>query len=641
MIRIALYLLLQVTVLLGWGCLTQRLFIRGTHRGMGPFMLVWLGWAGLVALLEILHLFLPVQGWVQALVFVTGLGGLWLGRKDLVTTLHPLDAAPQGMRRLAGWALLVILLALYTGYMVLGKDQRVLPYDTELYHLGIVRWNNEYPTVPGVANLHLRLGVNSTFLLYASLWDTGPGEDRSAWIVAGLPAFLLCIHWLAVILLDRARGWAWRSAYCLLTLPYALRLLIYTEASLYFDKVALIGALVTGLWLLHLGWLWLGDGRGQADEQSRASVPTSPGLDSGTSPLLVPLLSVLVLSFTFKQSLAFHAALAGLLAIGLGIVQLHRQRIGTAPGIRIVLAWGVLPGILLGAYLINNVILSGWLLFPAPVLRLPVSWAAPEADVRDIYAQIKSWARSLGRVDLADASVGEWIDPWKKGFFRSSEYRLWLASLAALAILLWKGWTASKLAARLGGGRWALALGVISLCNLAAWFFTAPDLRFADGLFWMFFGWMVTFLLAATVEQVRTVQHVALGITLLFFLAFPLDLFPRNPLGHLWSLPRARPLATVPYPGPGDPLAENRDPHIPTVLVPKSSDSDQVANAPLPSTPLRNDRLRLRTPGNLRDGFYMIEGQAPSTPPKAPQDSGSKPAPAPAPKLEPRESSPQ
>ncbi|QIF04283.1 hypothetical protein [Roseimicrobium sp. ORNL1] len=629
MIRIALYLLLQVAVLLGWGCLVQRLFIRGTSRGMGPFMLVWLGWAGLVALLQILHLLLPIQGWMQALVIMTGLGGLWLGRRELVTTLHLLDAAPQGMRRLAGWSLLAILLALFTGYLVLGPDQRALSYDTELYHLGIVRWNNEYPTVPGVANLHLRLGVNSTFLLYASLWNTGPGEGRTAWIVAGFPAFLLCIHWLAVILLDRSRGWAWRSAYCLLTLPYAIRLLAHTEASLYFDKVALIGALVTGLWLLHLGWLWLGEGQRQPNEREGPSAPTPS--DSGTGHLLVPLLSVLVLNFTFKQSLAFHAALAGLLAIGLGILQLRRQRIPMASGVRIVLGWGVLPSLLLAAYLINNAFLSGWLFFPAPVLRLPVQWAVPVADTQDLYLQIKSWARSIGRLDLGEASVGEWIEPWKKGFLRSQEYQLLAAALAALAILIWKGWTGSRFITRTGGVRWVLALGVVSLCNLAAWFFTAPDLRFADGLFWMFFGWMGTFLLAALLEQARTVQTVALGIGLVFFLTVSGNLFPRYSPGQLWSIPHARATATVPYPGPGDALAENRDPHIPTVLVPKDPSSDQVANAPLPSTPYRNDRLRIRTPGNLRDGFYMVEFLPTAS--KAPQDSGSK--------LESRESSPQ
>src|SRR5437764_2044891 len=42
--------------------------------------------------------------------------------------------------------------------------------DTQIYHLQVIRWQYEYGTVPGIANLYPRLGLNSNWLSMIGLF---------------------------------------------------------------------------------------------------------------------------------------------------------------------------------------------------------------------------------------------------------------------------------------------------------------------------------------------------------------------------------------------------------------------------------------------------------------------------------------
>ncbi len=54
-------------------------------------------------------------------------------------------------------------------FIVLGS-QKSVNIDTQLYHLQIIRWTNEYGTVPGLANLYPRLGLGSNWFNLISLF---------------------------------------------------------------------------------------------------------------------------------------------------------------------------------------------------------------------------------------------------------------------------------------------------------------------------------------------------------------------------------------------------------------------------------------------------------------------------------------
>ena len=50
-------------------------------------------------------------------------------------------------------------------FLALGPHES---YDTDLYHLQTIKWIEKYPVVPGLANLHGRIGFNNNiFTLFA------------------------------------------------------------------------------------------------------------------------------------------------------------------------------------------------------------------------------------------------------------------------------------------------------------------------------------------------------------------------------------------------------------------------------------------------------------------------------------------
>lgn len=121
-------------------------------------------------------------------------------------------------------------------------------YDSDLYHFGIVRWAKEYPTVPGLANLHAPLGFSSTYLLYAAVVDHGLWYRQSAWVVPGVFIVLFAAQLLWTLLCDHA-ALRRTKIFSLLLLAFAALLICDTCPSLYYDRPA---ALFLCLALLEL-----------------------------------------------------------------------------------------------------------------------------------------------------------------------------------------------------------------------------------------------------------------------------------------------------------------------------------------------------------------------------------------------------
>jgi len=52
--------------------------------------------------------------------------------------------------------------------------------DSCLYHVATIRWFEQYPIVPGLGHVHLRLAFNHAYYLYASLFDVDLSAARRA-----------------------------------------------------------------------------------------------------------------------------------------------------------------------------------------------------------------------------------------------------------------------------------------------------------------------------------------------------------------------------------------------------------------------------------------------------------------------------
>jgi hypothetical protein len=127
------------------------------------------------------------------------------------------------------------------------------------------------------------------------------------------------------------------------------------------------------------------------------------------------------------------------------------------------LALAVIP------WLIRGVILSGYLLYPSPLISFPVPWKIPYDLVQPITSTIHNWA--MGRAQYTPGMpVGEWFAIWFPPIqFELKEAVVYLLITLALAAVLRFGF--KKHAPNTHG---PLALILISFLSLIYWFISAP-----------------------------------------------------------------------------------------------------------------------------------------------------------------------
>lgn len=152
MLMVALLLLLQVAVLLGIGHWVLRRGLQLPSQPLEAILLLAMGITGLLT--HGLSIFFPVDETTQWLVLLIGLTAwidpaFYTSLRQYQNRLQPLSPPEKGL-------LLCLILTAVT--LAAGP---ILRDDTESYHLQNIHWIREYGTVPGLANLHSRLGFNS------------------------------------------------------------------------------------------------------------------------------------------------------------------------------------------------------------------------------------------------------------------------------------------------------------------------------------------------------------------------------------------------------------------------------------------------------------------------------------------------
>ncbi len=194
MLAWAALVLAAAGVCLGYGLLVLRLAERLSPRLSSAVTigdLGLLGYAGLGVLATVLNVFVPLSGLAVALPCLVGLALLVLERRRFAAQAH-----------VFGWSTVAIAVALaafclYLGALIPGSTNS--HYDTGLYHTQAIRQIMEYPMILGAANIHMRLGYNSSLFQTAAMLPGG---------VAGLPGAVtsnaLLVAFVALAVLQRA-----------------------------------------------------------------------------------------------------------------------------------------------------------------------------------------------------------------------------------------------------------------------------------------------------------------------------------------------------------------------------------------------------------------------------------------------------
>ncbi|MEP6859995.1 MAG: hypothetical protein ABJE66_05210 [Deltaproteobacteria bacterium] len=554
MINVAGVWVMLAAVLLGWGLAAIWLLRRlggGSFRGMlSGFQTIWLGYAALLAFIQLASVAAPVNRGVLALSLLPAVAGFIACRRAVADKVRGLLQEP---RRIAVVCVLVIGAAIVVDY---AACDHVELYDTGLYHLQAVKWTARYGVVTGLANLHTRFGYNNSIHVFAAYVDAY-WEGVAVHLTSGLIVLIALAQWFTEIFLARSPRQRVRQLFCLLTLPVLLtRLWTQEPASLSSDFPEAVFAAVLVLEVLTL----------YAPSREHSLLAISAVLSIG--------------------AVAFTTKLVGLSAFCvIGAVALWRMRSGVTWRARCSVA--LVPCALVLGWLVRGVIESGWLLYPVAG-RLPVSWAVPAKLAADDLGNIQSWSRIWGQPpsEVFGHGVWHWLGPWLSRFRESHEFMLLVVALALLAWRVAFGPTRSG-ARRFG--EWA----AIAVCGLgiAQWFAGAPDLRYGGFWFWLLPAALLAPLLAPAMRDAllrRFVVVIALAVCV-WSGAFEFRVNAVVP--KLW----------------GRPVAPR---HVWTTLVTLPNglevnapdNGDQCFAEALPCTPMGGN-AKARVPGDLGAGF--------------------------------------
>lgn len=280
-------------------------------------------------------------------------------------------------------------------------------WDTNLYHAQSVRWLEEYGAVKGLANLQSRAAYNSSMFCLTALYSMKYLFGQSMHAVQGFMALILAVQCMDI-------GKLWHRKRMLLS-DFARVGAIYYLTILHKEIMSPASdfAVMLTLFILIIKWLDLIE-RGESEIAPYALLCVL-----GVHALTLKLTAGLILILVIKP-----------------FVMLCKEKRWKEMGIYVLLGLMVVT-----PYLVRNVIICGWIIYPFSGLDLfNVDWKVPAVKVDADAFQIKSWGKGIHDYSLYHAPVSEWIPGWYHGVLTGTERLLFIADLIALiGILIWGG----------------------------------------------------------------------------------------------------------------------------------------------------------------------------------------------------------
>lgn len=299
-----------------------------------------------------------------------------------------------------GKCISVIILFLLFAY---GTSNGIPHYDTALYHAQSIRWIEEYGVVKGLGNLHCRLAYNSSSFALSAFYSMAFLGKGSFHCVAGFLAFLLAAGCLRLV--DSIRDRKLRAS------DFARVMCVYYLVNIFDEMISPASDyfMVLIAFYLVITWLMLAE-RGEKE--------------------IFPYALLCVLA-VYLLTVKLSAALILLLTIypACRLVKEKRwKETGVYLGLGFVTA---LP------FLIRNVILSGWLVYPFTSIDLfDVVWKISKGVADYDAREIQVWGRGYSDVTRYDISLKAWLPDWFRALAGSDKVFVLAAGLAVAALLM-------------------------------------------------------------------------------------------------------------------------------------------------------------------------------------------------------------
>ena len=263
-----------------------------------------------------------------------------------------------------------------------GTSHGIMHYDTGLYHAQAIHWIESYGVVKGLGNLHVRLAYNSAAFPLSALYSFSFLGGQSYHTLAGY--FALLLAWQCVDLKNIRRR---KKA----TLPDVARIVAVYYLFTIFDEIVSPASdyfVITLLCYIIIQWL---------------------DLDLNHEKSVAPYI-FLCITAVYAITLKLSAAPFILLAVKPIVMMIQRKR---KEYIRMTI-YSFLAGLLtIVPFLIRNVILSGWLIYPFTALDLfHFSWKIPLGTAKYDAREIAVYGRGYTDVSRYTEPLSAWVPKW-------------------------------------------------------------------------------------------------------------------------------------------------------------------------------------------------------------------------------------
>lgn len=367
-------------------------------------------------------------------------------KTELLASLHSLRLTIT-----PGKAAVIALLFLLFAY---GTSTGVIHYDTGLYHAQSIRWIEEYGVIPGLGNLHSRLAYNSAGFCFSALYSMAFLGGQSFHCTAGFLAFSLALVCAEGCQKNRSAKPKLSDFARIMGIYYLLQ--IYDEmispASDYF--------MVLFVFFIMIRWLDLLE-REEIKTEEKSYLPYA----------FLSLLCVIVLTIKLSGACLLLLALKPATML---LQQKKKAEICKFLGLGVC---SVFP------FLVRNIILSGWLVYPFTAIDLfTFDFKIPKGMAEYDAREIQVYGRGISDVTRYGESMQKWFPEWLEKLDNTNKIFLTLAVSGLVLFILFGIYAFFKKKRDMID--YLHAAGTMSICFLF-WLSTAPLVRYGCVFLWL------------------------------------------------------------------------------------------------------------------------------------------------------------
>jgi hypothetical protein len=559
MLFFSIFFLVLTLVFWSWGQAVLRFSVGKNEFGFADGVLLGLSFSGLLA--GLWYCFLPVNFLFSCLLAGSGLAFFLAFFKDFRAQIGEI----KGKTWIIG-----SLVFLFLGMKALAVNEY---YDNGLYYIQTIKWVREYAVVPGLANLHFRLGNISLWHVLMAPFYQSPfgifddlGEILFFWFLIGHLDILL-----------KNKGFESFLSFFFIVFGFLFADHFLGTAS---------PDLACGLLGIH------------GLNKLREFIYFSPLSDKREiSPAWVFVLVFSLFLVGIKLS-SLPYLLSVIIVFGLMLIKQKRKEAS------FLTVFGILFTLSL---VFRSWTLSGYLLFPGFKGFFLPDWLVPESVVNHYLLLVKGFARHiLSYQDLMEGKdyleIGrltffDWLPIW----FSDRTFWDWCLIVIVFSGWLTLIWNTHQFVRKSFSLNWPKIL-FTWVCSflLLFWFSNAPDIRFALGVFGFLFSYFFAFWSYSLMEKSRLdflnyTFYFWFLVSIFFLVLFRSKMVLQN---QLVFLPKNKQIQFSTYKTKnGQEIHHASNPDKDPFFL-----NDQCWDAPLPCACKKETRIEFRGSG-IQEGF--------------------------------------